>query len=147
MNILKTIKNTLRSSCVYFVAAEFLILILAALFPEIAPNKLDVADLLATFLPIFISCVVVAAFNLVWRLNYSMSIKFIVHFFGMLIAYSIIFIIIPKAYTYVPQFIARLAVFIVIYIVVAFAVFIIRSIKKSHSSEALEYESQFEKKK
>ena len=92
---------------------------------------------------IFAACLIMALLNAVWRLEYSTPIKILIHFIGTLIAYSLLFIIIPGVGTNVAQVIARLVVLVVLYFIVAFIILIVNSIRKNRRTEDLEYESQF----
>lgn len=146
MNVLKKLKQILYSACLYFTAAEFLILIIASAFNNIAPENGGTAGKflsLGSAALIFAACIIVAALNLVWRLDYSISVRVLLHFVGCLIAWIMITIIIPGVYTDIAQIIVRSLIFAVLYLVIAFIVFIINSIKKNRNTEDLEYEPKF----
>lgn len=146
MNIFKTIKQTIYSACLYFTAAEFLILLIATSFAEMAPTNGGTAGMflsLGSTALIFVACFIMSVLNLVWRLEYSTPVKLLLHFIGTLAAYSVIFIIIPRVYTDAAQVIARIAIFAAVYLVIAFIAVIISSIRKNRRTEDFEYESQF----
>ena len=146
MNIFKKTKQILYSACLYFTAAEFLILFIATGFSEISPENGGTAGMflsLGSSALIFLACLIMSALNFVWKLDYSTPAKVLLHFIGTLIAFTVIFIIIPGAYTDVAQVIARLAILTVIYLIITFIAVIIASIKKNRRTENFEYESQF----
>lgn len=146
MNIFKNLKQILYSACLYFTAAEFMILIIASAYNDLAPTSGGTAgkflSLGSTSL-IFTACLIVAALNLIWKLDYSTSVKILFHFVGCLVAWCVITIIIPGVYNEISQIIVRSLIFAVIYLVIAFIVLIIKSIKKNRRSEELEYEPKF----
>lgn len=149
MNFLKAIKKTLYSACVYFTIAEFVILAIATGYNDLAPKDGGTAGMflsLGSSALIFLACFIIAAFNFVWNLKYSTSIKLIIHFFGTLAAWSVFFIIVPKAYD-AAQLTARIFVFVALYLIVALVVLIVNSLRKARKSEKLEYKDQFEDKK
>ncbi len=146
MNIFKSLKQIIYSACLYFTAAEFLILIIASAYSDLAPASGGTAGKflsLGSAALIFTACLIVAALNLVWKLDYSVSVRILLHFVGCLIAWCVIAIIIPGVYTDIAQIIVRSLIFAVIYLVIAFIVLIVKSIKKNRSTEELEYEPKF----
>lgn len=146
MHLIKKVKSIIYSACLYFTAAEFLILIVASLFSTTAPEKGAVAGMflnLGSTALVFLACLIMAALNLVWELDYSLTVRTVIHFVGALAAWAVIFIIIPGVYTDVSQIIVRSAVFAVIYLAVALAALIVRSIIKNKRSEELEYDNKF----
>lgn len=146
MDLFKKVKGIIYSACLYFTAAEFLILITATLLSNTAPENGAIAGMflnLGSTALVFLACLIMAALNLVWKLDYSLTVRTVIHFVGALAAWTVIFIIIPGVYTDVSQIIVRSAVFAAIYLVVALFVSVIRSIIKNRRSEELEYENKF----
>lgn len=146
MSFAKFLKKTIYSACLYFTAAEFFILLMATAFSDMEPQNGGTAGMflgLGSAALIFAACFIMALLNAVWRLEYSTPIKILIHFIGTLIAYSLLFIIIPGVGTNVAQVIARLVVLLVLYFIVAFIILIVNSVKKNRRTEQLEYESQF----
>ncbi len=147
MNILKKLKQILYSACLYFTASEFIILIIATAFNQLAPTNGGTAGKflsLGSAALIFLACIAVAALNLVWRIDYSLSLRLLFHFLGCLFVWAIVAIIIPGVYTDISQIIVRSLIFAVLYLIIAFIALIVHSIKKNRATEELEYESKFE---
>ncbi len=146
MNVWKFIKKTVLNACFYFTIAEFAILIVAALMqmssPESGGTAVMFLNLPSTSL-IFLSCLILSALNFIWHLEYSGTLKVLIHFFGMLAAYALVFIVIPKSYDNAARVISLLALYAGIYLVVGLIVLVINSIRKNRRSDELEYEAQF----
>ena len=146
MNVKKQIKKILSDACVYFTVAEFVLLFIATGFSEIDPSS---GGGVAMFLSlgssalIFAACLIMSALNLVFRLELGTAVKVLIHFIGSLIAYSVVFIIIPGVWNDFGAIFVRLGVFAVIYAVIAAIAGIIASIKNNRKADDLEYESQF----
>lgn len=146
MKILKEIKKIISNACVYFTAAEFFILIIASAYSGSAPEK---GGAVGQFLSlgaaalIFAACAMFSVLNLVFRLELSTPVKVFLHFAGSLLAFSLVFVFIPKAYTDFGAMFVRLGIFAIIYAVVAAVVFLVRSARSKKRSDELEYESQF----
>ena len=146
MNFFKEFKKIIYNMCLYFTAAEFFVLLISAGFSEISPEQGGTVGMflsLGSSALLLLACLVMSVLNLIWKTEYKKPIKILFHFLGTLVAYSFIFIVIPRAYTSAPQIFARLFVFAVIYLVIAFVVLVISSIKKIKKSERTEYEAQF----
>ena len=148
MNVRKNLIKTLYSACLYFTVSEFIILLIANAFNQLAPSNgaaagkflsLDAAAL------IFLACFTVAALNLVWRLDYSLSLRLFIHFVGCALAWAIIVIIIPGVYADISQIIVRSLIFALLYLVIAFIALIIHSIRKNRATEDLEYKNTYSK--
>ncbi len=146
MSIMKKIKQVILNACLYFTASEFLILIIANAFNQLAPSE---GGTVGKFLSlgaaalVFFACIAVSALNLVLRSDYSLSVRLVIHFLGCLAVWTLVTVIIPGAYTNTVQVAVRLLLFAVMYLVIAFAVLIINSIVRNRSSEEKEYESKF----
>lgn len=146
MNVKKQIKKILSDACVYFTVAEFVLLLIATGYSEINPSS---GGGVAMFLSlgssalIFLACLIMSALNLVFRLDLSTATKVMIHFIGSLIAYGVVFIIIPGAYNDFGAIFVRLGVFVVIYAVIAGIAGIVASVKNNKKADELEYESQF----
>ena len=146
MNIKKQIKKIISDACVYFTAAEFLLLLIATGFSEIDPSSGGGAAMflsLGSSALIFAACLIMSALNLVFRLEFSTAIKVLIHFIGSLIAYTVVFIIIPGVWNDFGAIFVRLGVFAVIYAVIASVAGIVNSVKINRRADELEYESQF----
>ncbi len=146
MNFFKEFKKIIYNMCLYFTAAEFFILLVSTALSEISPEQGGTVGMflsLGSSVLLLLACFIMSALNLIWRLEYKAPVKILLHFFGTLVAYSFIFIIIPGAYTRAAQIFARLFVFAVLYLVIAFTVLVVSSIKKIRKSEKTEYEAQF----
>lgn len=146
MNIMKTIKQIIGSACTYFTAAQFFLLLIATGYSEIAPEDGGTTALylsLGSAALIFLACLIMAALNLVWRLDYSISLRMLIHFLGSLAAFAVVFIIIPGVYDSIAQILVRSLVFTAIYMIIAFIVLITNSIRNNRRTEDFEYESQF----
>ena len=130
----------------YFTAAEFFILIIASAYSASAPEKGGAVgqflNLRAAAL-IFASCLIFSALNLIFKLELSVPVKVFLHFAGSLLAFSIIFIFIPNAYSDFGAMFVRLGLFAIVYAVIAVIVFIVRAVQGRNRSDELEYESQF----
>ena len=146
MNVKKQLKKILSDACVYFTVAEFVLLLIATGYSEINPSS---GGGVAMFLSlgssalIFLACLIMSALNLVFRLDLSTATKVMIHFIGSLIAYGVVFIIIPGAYNDFGAIFVRLGVFVVVYAVIAGIAGIIASVKNNKKADELEYESQF----
>lgn len=146
MKFMKEIKKILSDACVYFTASEFVLLAVAAAFGQTSPEK---GGTVGRFLSlgaagmIFAACLMMSALNLVFRLGLSGTLKVLIHFTGSLIAFSLVFIVIPKAYADFGAIFVRLGIFAVLYAVIAVIVLIVRGIAANRRSDDLEYESQF----
>jgi hypothetical protein len=145
MNIMKTLKQVLYNACLYYTAAEFLLLFIATGYKEMNPEAGGGVGLflsLGSSALIFLACLIMSGLNLIFRLDYSMSVRVLLHFIGALIAYAIVFIFIPGAFD-VAQIMVRMIVFAGIYLIIAFIALIIASMLKNKKTEKFEYESQF----
>lgn len=140
MDKLNALKKIIYSACLYFTVAIFLILSIANIARLSSVNSF--LSLSSTAL-VFFACIVMSALNLIWKLDYSLGVRTLLHFFGSFATYSIIFVLIPKVYTDPSQIMVRSAVFAIVYLFVAFTVMIVWSIRKNRRSENMEYESQF----
>ena len=140
MKFMKEIKKILSDACVYFTASEFVLLAVAA--PENGGTVGRFLSLGAAGM-IFAACLMMSALNLVFRLELSGALKVLIHFTGSLIAFSLVFIVIPKAYADFGAIFVRLGIFAVLYAVIAVIVLIVRGIAANRRSDDLEYESQF----
>lgn len=146
MNIWKFIKKTVLNACFYFTVAEFAILITATLLQKLSPEDGTTAVMflnLGSTSLIFLACIILSALNFIWRLDYSGVVKVLIHFFGMLAAYALIFIVIPQAFGDAARVISLIALYTGIYLVVGLIVLVINSIRKNRRSDKLEYEAQF----
>ena len=92
---------------------------------------------------IFAAWLIMSALNLVFRLEFSTAIKVLIHFIGSLIAYTVVFIIIPGVWNDFGAIFIRLGGFAVIYAVIASVAGIVNSVKINRRADELEYESQF----
>ncbi len=146
MCIMKKIKQVILNACLYFTASEFLILIIANVFNQLAPSEGGTAGKflsLSAAALIFFACIAVSALNLILRSDYSLSVRLVIHFLGCLAVWTLVTVIIPGAYTNAMQITVRLLLFAVLYLLIAFAVLIINSIVRNRRSEGKEYESKF----
>jgi len=141
MNRLKTVKKIIYSACVYFTVAVFVILGIAT-FAKLAGSASFLS--LGSMALLFVACLIMSALNLVWKLDYSITVRTLLHFLGSFFTYAIAFIVIPKAYTNAGQVAVRSIVFIVLYLVIAFTVMLISSIRRNRRSDNMEYQSQFD---
>ena len=139
-NKLKKFKNTLLNACLYFTVAIFIILILA----EVAELSSAFSFLsLSSTAMVFVACFLISVLNFVWKLEYSASVRTLIHFTCTFAVYGLLFIIIPGAYKMASQLAARSVIFVVAYVLIAFIVLLISSIRKNRRSDDMEYESQF----
>ena len=122
MKFMKEIKKILSDACVYFTASEFVLLAVAAAFGQTSPEN---GGTVGRFLSL------------------GAALKVLIHFTGSLIAFSLVFIVIPKAYSDFGAIFVRLGIFAVLYAVIAVIVLIVRGIAANRRSDDLEYESQF----
>ncbi|MBQ8509042.1 MAG: DUF3021 family protein [Clostridia bacterium] len=146
MDKLKKLKKILSDACVYFTAAEFLVLFIATGYSEISPETGGTAGKflsLQSAALILLACVLMSALNIIFRMDLSTMLKVLFHFIGSMLAYSLVFIVIPGAWTDFGAIFVRLGVFVVLYLVIAFVVLVINSILNNKRTEDLEYESQF----
>jgi hypothetical protein len=146
MNILKKFNKILRDACVYFTASEFFLLLVATGYSEISPESgggIGFFLSLGSSALIFLACLIMSALNLTFKLDLSMALRLLIHFIGSLIAFGVVFILIPGIWNDFTAIFVRLGVFAVIYLVIAFVVMIVRSIQKNRKTDELEYESQF----
>ena len=81
--------------------------------------------------------------NLVWHLDYSVTLKVLIHFIGALVAYALVFVVIPGIYSDMAQVVVRLLLFALLYVIIAFIALIVGSIRKNRRTEGLDYDSQF----
>lgn len=146
MNVWKFIKNTVLNACFYFTVAEFAILIFATLL-QLSSSGNGTSTVMFLSLGstalVFLACLMLSALNFIWRLEYSGPVKVLIHFFGMLAAFALVFIVIPRTWGDAARVIALIAMYTVIYIVIGLIVWVINSIRKKCRSDELEYESQF----
>ncbi len=146
MKLFSIIKNTLRSACVYFTAAEFLILVAAetlSLTASASGSPVRMFLSLKSTVLVFAACLFMSLLNLIWRLDLSLTLRTLFHFMGSLAVWSVIFIVIPKAYTDTAQIIVRCGVFAVIYAVVGLIALIVHSVKVRRATEKTDYEPSF----
>ena len=146
MNIIKTIRKIIGDACTYFTAAQFFLLLIVTGYREIAPQDGGTAALylsLGSAALIFAACLIMSALNLVWRLDYSVSLRILIHFIGSLIAFAVVFIIIPGVWNNIAQILVRSLVFTAVYLIIMFIVLIVNSILNNKRTETFEYESQF----
>lgn len=139
MNVFKYIKQTVYSACLYFTVTEFLIIILATAGNILSGNGFF--SLTAAALT-FLACFVIAALNIVWKLDRSTPLKLVIHYLGSIVA------VMPLLFGIgIGNDIGRLLVcvlaFTVIYAVIAFVILLVSSICKNRRTEDFEYESQF----
>ena len=146
MNALKFIKKAVTNACVYFTISEFALLILITLVQKFAAENGGTAvmflNLGATAL-IFLACLCLAALNFVWKLNCSVTARIFIHYFGMLAAFSLVFIVIPRAWDNPIRVAVIIGAYTVIYLIIGLIAAVINSIKRNRKSEEIEYESQF----
>jgi len=139
-NKLKSLKKVFGTACVYFTASIFAILIIA----EAAKLKAAFSFLsLSSTALVFLACVLMSLLNFVWKLDYSATVRTLIHFTGSFAVYGIIFILIPKAYKVASQLAVRSIIFAILYLLAAFAVVLVTSIRRNRRSDDMEYESQF----
>lgn len=146
MNIKKQIYKIISNACIYFTVAEFVILLIATGYSEIDPQSGGSVTMflsLGSAALIFLAAFIMSAMNLVFKLDFSTPIKIMIHFIGSLVAYSFVFIMIPKAYNDFGAIFVRLGLFIVIYAVFLAIYGIVSSIKANKKADELEYSSQF----
>ena len=138
MKFMKEIKKILSDACVYFTASEFVLLAVAAAFGQTSPEN---GGTVGRFLSLGAAGMIFAA--CLMMLGLSGALKVLIHFTGSLIAFSLVFIVIPKAYADFGAIFVRLGIFAVLYAVIAVIVLIVRGIAANRRSDDLEYESQF----
>ena len=144
MNVFKFLKKTVLNACFYFTSAIFLILIVCATFMgDELYMSVAVPRILSSAALVFSACLIISALNFIWQLQYSKIAQWLLHFSGSLIAYSFVFILIPGFYNDISQVLVRTGVFTALYLIAAFTVLIVSSIRKTRRTEKLEYESQF----
>ncbi|MCI8388453.1 MAG: DUF3021 family protein [Clostridiales bacterium] len=146
MNIYKHIKKILSDACIYFTAAEFVLLLIATGFSEMSPEAGGEAAMflsIGSTALIFVACLIMSSLNLIFKAELSSSLRLLIHFIGSLIAYSVVFIIIPGAWRDFTAIFVRLGVFVILYLIIALVAMIIKSIKAGRRADKLEYESQF----
>ena len=139
-NFTKSFKKILYNACLYFTVAIFVILLMADL-AEIS-STYSFLSLGSTAL-VFLACLLMSALNTVWKLDYSPAVRVLIHFTGSFVIYGIVFILIPKVYTNASQLVIRTAVFVMLYLLIAFIAAIVSGIKRNRRSDNMEYESQF----
>lgn len=142
MKILTIIRKTVASACVYFTAAEFIILAVAEMFSLTSPAEGGSVRMflsLGSTALIFLACLLFSLLNLVWRLDLSLTVRTVLHFTGSLLIWALVFIIIPGVYTDTAQIIARTIVFALLYAVIGAAALIVHVIKRNRASDASEY--------
>lgn len=145
MTILKTLRQILYSACLYFTVSEFILLMIASGYQASNPEAGGTAAMflsLGSAALIFLACLLMSALNLIFKLDYSVSVRVLLHFIGSLIAYSLVFIFIPRAFD-VAQILVRIVFFAGIYLVIAFIALIIASLRKNRRTEDFEYDTQF----
>ena len=142
MNKLKTFKKVIYNACLYFTIAIFFVLVIAN--AASLATATEFLSLSSTAL-IFLACLAISALNLVWKSDYSTSVRLLIHFTGSLLSYALIYILIPgkSVYTNLSQVVIRAAFFVIPYLVIAFIILLVGSIFKNRRSEDMEYESQF----
>ncbi len=148
MDLFKKLKQLVYSACLYFTAAEFVVLIAAALFYETAPeNGGEVVKFLnlSSAASILLCAFIMSALNFIWKLNYGTAAKVFIHFVGSLAAFSILFIIVPGVWDNMAQIFVRLGIFAVIYFIIAFIVMITHSIVENKRANKLDYTDKFGK--
>lgn len=146
MNLKKELKRIISDTCIYFTAAEFLILLIAAGYSEIDPESGGGAAMflsLGSAALILLACFLMSALKLIFKLEYSTPIRVMLHFIGALLAYSLVFIIIPGVWNDFGAIFVRLGVFVLLYALIAGIAAIFASIKHNRRADELEYESQF----
>lgn len=146
MKIYKTLKKIISDACVYYTAAEFAVLLIAAGFSEMSPEAGGGVGMflsLGASALIFLACLIMSALNLVFRLDLSLALRILIHFIGSLAAYAVVFIIIPGVWNDFTAIFVRLSVFAVLYVIIALIALLVRSIIINRRADELEYESQF----
>lgn len=146
MNIFKKLKKILSDACVYFTAAEFLLLFAASSYSKISPESGGGVGMflsLGSSALILLACIIMSSLNLTFKLDLSAALRLLIHFLGSLAAFGLVFVIIPGVWNDLTAIFVRLGIFAVLYLVIAFIVIIIRSIGLNRRTEELEYESQF----
>ena len=145
MTIMKTLKQVLYSACLYYTIVEFFLLFVATGFKEMnaeAGGGVGLFLSLGSSALIFLACLIMSGLNLIFRLDYSMSVRVLLHFIGSLIAFTIVFILIPGAFD-VAQIMVRMLVFAAVYLIIAFVALFINGMLSNKKTEKFEYESQF----
>ena len=159
MNILKKIKQTVYSACLYFTVIEFTVIILGTIingiYNDASANGTLVSDSvvsgggqLSGFLSlgsaaaIFFACLVIASLKLVWALDYSRSVKIIIHYLCSLVALIPVFLIAVGTSDF-ARLLTCVLIFTVIYAICVFISTLISNIRRAKRTEELEYESQF----
>ncbi len=148
--ILNKLKQALSNACIYFTAAQFLLLMLASAFSSIDPQSGGTVGMylkLSSAALIFAACLIMAALNFVFELDYSLSVRLLFHFLGSLAAYTVVFIIIPGAWQDFAAILVRLAVFAGLYLLIALLVLLVDSILKNRRTDSFEYDEQFSRRK
>lgn len=146
MKIYKTLKKIISDACVYYTAAEFAVLLIAAGFSEMSPEAGGGVGMflsLGASALIFLACLIMSALNLVFRLDLSLALRILIHFIGSLAAYAVVFIIIPGVWNDFTAIFVRLSVFAVLYVIIALIALLVRSVIINRRADELEYESQF----
>ncbi len=77
----------------------------------------------------------------------SNIMKGFIHFLGSLGIFTLLFVIIPGAYNIPAQIIVRLSTFIIAYLVIAFVLMIINTLRTIKKSDSQDYEKIFNDKK
>ncbi len=145
MLIIKQLRQTLYSACLYFTIAEFLLLFIATGYSEMNPEAGGTIGMflsLSSAALIFLACLIMSALNLIFKLDYSLSVRVLFHFLGSLIAYAIVFILIPRTFD-IAQILVRIIIFAAVYLIIAFVALIVASMLKNKRTDHLEYEAQF----
>ncbi len=146
MKILNEIKKTLCSACVYFTAAEFVILTIAEIFSLTAPTdggSIKMFLSLGSTALIFLTCLFMSALNLVWRLRMSLTLRTLLHFVGTLLAWTLVFIVIPGVYTDTTRIIARVGIFLVLYVFIGLIALAAYLINARRTNDKTEYSPAF----
>ncbi len=142
----KKFKKILTDACVYFTAAELFIIAIAELFrvnDPVAGGGISVFLSLASALTILVACVIMSAMRLIFETDLAGVLQVVLHFFGSLIAYSLVFIVIPGAWRDFGASFARVGIFLLLYFVILIISLIVKSLKQKRRSDDSEYESQF----
>ena len=145
MRIMKALRQVLERACLFFTLAEFLLLFIATGYQEINPSAGGTAGMylsLGSAALIFLACLLMSALQLIFRLDYSLSIRLLLHFIGSMVAFALVFIVIPGVFE-IAQILIRLLIFAALYLVIAFVALIFVNLRKNKRSEELEYESLF----
>ena len=140
------IKHIFSSACVFFTLAEFLLLAIVTVIEQTDPSAGGEAVRylsLSSAALIFVGCLLLASLNQIFSTELSMPVKLCFHFLGTLVAFFLLFVVIPGVLSNPGAVIARLGLFTGAYFVIALIVLIVNSIRKNKKSAELEYESQF----